>query len=168
MSNEQGIGAPKGGRVHWLLWCLPPDFKRAYKLYFNYAYHRYCFYRLEKHEIIDVFIVNRTSAHCWRVMYVNTKTGDFQYFSNKYSRHIALRMWTAWQINEKKRKRKRRKGRHITFRKIQVLRNVTAKKQQYNKKNHRFRQNLADFVNFCLFSFLNKSQNQIPKFLYKS
>ena len=104
MSNEQGIGAPKGGRVHWLLWCLPPDFKRVYKLYFNYAYHRYCFYRLEKHEIIDVFIVNRTSAHCWRVMYVNTKTGDFQYFSNKYSRHIALRMWTAWQINEKKRK----------------------------------------------------------------
>ena len=51
MSNEQGIGAPKGGRVHWLLWCLPPDFKRAYKLYFNYAYHRYCFYRPEKHEI---------------------------------------------------------------------------------------------------------------------
>lgn len=46
MSNEQGIGAPKGGRVHWLLWCLPPDFKRAYKLYFNYAYHRYCFYRI--------------------------------------------------------------------------------------------------------------------------
>ena len=34
----------------------------------------------------------------------------------------------------KKAKRKRRKGRHITFRKIQVLRNVKAKKQQYNKK----------------------------------
>ena len=68
----------------------------------------------------------------------------------------------------KKAKRKRRKGRHITFRKIQVLRNVIAKKRQYYKKNHRFRQNLADFVNFCLFSFLNKSQNQIPKFLYKS
>lgn len=29
MSNEQGIGAPLGGRVHWLLWCLSPEFKGA-------------------------------------------------------------------------------------------------------------------------------------------
>lgn len=48
MSNEQGIGAPKGGRVHWLLWCLGQDFKGAYKLYYNYAYHNYCSYRLDK------------------------------------------------------------------------------------------------------------------------
>lgn len=102
MSNERGIGAPKGGRVHWLLWCLGQDFKGAYKLYYNYAYHNYCFYRLDKWQLLDVFIVERTSAHCWRCMYVNTKTGDFQTFSNKYSRHTALRMWTIWQMNEKK------------------------------------------------------------------
>lgn len=48
MSNEQGIGAPLGGRVHWLLWCLSPEFKGAYRLYYNYTYHRYLFYRIEK------------------------------------------------------------------------------------------------------------------------
>lgn len=102
MSNEQGIGAPLGGRVHWLLWCLPPDFKGTYTLYYNYTYHRYLFYRIKKGALHDVFIVNRTSAHCWRVMYVNTKTDDFEYFSNKYSRLIARRMWTIWKLNDEK------------------------------------------------------------------
>lgn len=104
MSNEKGIGAPKGGRVHWLLWCLGQDFKRAYKLFYNYATHNYCFYRLEKQTLLDVFIIQRTSAQCWRIMYTNTKTGDFETFNCEYSRHAALRMWTIWQINESKRK----------------------------------------------------------------
>lgn len=107
MSNERGIGAPKGGRVHWLLWSLSPDFKYTYRIYYNYAFHRYCFYRIEKNNLHDIFIVNRTSAHCWRVMYVNTITGDFQYFSHKFSRPLSVWMWNIWKINDMQEDKKR-------------------------------------------------------------
>ena len=30
-------GAPKGGRVHWLLWHLTREFKGAYELYYKYV-----------------------------------------------------------------------------------------------------------------------------------
>ena len=97
MYREHHAGAPRGGRVHWLIWNLRPDFKRAYECFFNYASHRYVFYRIEKKKIYDVFIVYQTSRHCWRCMYANTKTADFEYFSHNSSRHIALRMWFIYR-----------------------------------------------------------------------
>ena len=89
MSNSKGIGAPKGGRVHWLLWELGSSFKGAYKLYFDYAWHKYVFYRTEKQTLVDVFIVMQTSRHCWRCMYSNTKTNDFDVFSCTQTRDMA-------------------------------------------------------------------------------
>ena len=101
MSNSKGIGAPKGGRVHWLLWELGSSFKGAYKLYFDYAWHKYVFYRMEKRTLLDVFIVMQTSRHCWRCMYSNTKTNDFDVFSCTQTRDMALHMWLLWKKNEK-------------------------------------------------------------------
>ena len=91
------IGAPKGGRVHWLLYNLRPDFKRAYECVFNYAIHNYVFVRYHKRKIYDVFIVVKTSRHCWTCTYANCKSYEYQRFSSKNTRLLALRMWFLFQ-----------------------------------------------------------------------
>lgn len=91
------IGAPKGGRVHWLLWHLRCDFKCVYRCFYNYAEHRYLFYRLSGRTLYDVFIVVQTSRHCWRCMYFCSETLEFQYFSCFAARHLALRMWLIYR-----------------------------------------------------------------------
>ncbi len=83
------VGAPLGGRVHWLLWHLSAEFKRAYKLSFDYEYHNYHFVRHEDGNIrklpIDEYIVIRTSRRCFRCMYFNYNNNYFEYFSEKTS-----------------------------------------------------------------------------------
>ena len=72
MENEKTylkrkVGAPKGGRVHWLLWNLKAEFKRAYNCSYNYANHNYTFYRMtEKKQLCDIFIIKQTCESCWR------------------------------------------------------------------------------------------------------
>ena len=39
------VGAPKGGRVHWLLINLPLYVKKNYYVNYNYPYHDYCIHR---------------------------------------------------------------------------------------------------------------------------
>lgn len=56
------------GRVHWLLWNLPAWFKAMYNIDFDYRFHRYVFTRFENNELIDCFIVIRTSKRCFRTM----------------------------------------------------------------------------------------------------
>ena len=79
----------KCGRVHWLLWNLSGNFKNKYQLYYDYAYHKYLFYRLEGRRIYDMFSVVRTSKRCFRVMYCNCKIGVHEYFSCKTSKKCA-------------------------------------------------------------------------------
>lgn len=91
------VGAPKGGRVHWLLWNLRGDFKRAYRCVYNYAKHSYVFYRFRGKCLRDVFLVVQTSRHCWRCMYFDSVMLEFQYFSCFASCHLALRMWFIYR-----------------------------------------------------------------------
>lgn len=79
-------------RVHWVLWCLSPQFKGRYILYYDYARHNYLFYRMEGHRLYDLFSVVRTSKRCFRVMYCNTKQGVHEYFSCKTSEECAKYM----------------------------------------------------------------------------
>ena len=97
MSNEKGIGAPLGGRVHWLLWNLPTGFKRLYKLRFDYEYHNYHFTRYDGRMPIDQFIVVRTSRRCFRCMYFNYETNYFEYFSEQTSTLMANHMMRVYQ-----------------------------------------------------------------------
>lgn len=83
------VGAPKGGRVHWLLWHLPREFKGKYILSYNYALHNYVFYRMSGRKLYDVFIVKQSSTHYWRAMYVNTETQKYEYFAYRNTRIIA-------------------------------------------------------------------------------
>ena len=55
-------------RVHWLLHNLPSWFKAMYDIVFDYKYHRYVFTRYDNNELIDCFIVIRTSKRCFRCM----------------------------------------------------------------------------------------------------
>lgn len=91
------VGAPRGGRVHWLLWHLRRDFKNAYQLQYNYSEHRYMFYRMQGHSVYDVFIVVRTSKSCWRCMYSNSVFDTLEYFSTQTSKQMALRMWLQFK-----------------------------------------------------------------------
>lgn len=91
------VGAPRGGRVHWLLWNLRRDFKGAYQLSFDYVTHNYVFYRMQHRQLYDVFVVVRTSRHCWRCMYSNVNQHIFEYFSTDNSKKMALRMWLLYQ-----------------------------------------------------------------------
>ena len=86
---KRGVGAPKGGRVHWLLLCLSPEFKGKYKLHFDYKYHNYVFLRYDKRKLLDIFIVMRTLIHGWKCMYFNAKCLAFERCSTRKSEHMA-------------------------------------------------------------------------------
>lgn len=75
------VGAPKGGRVHWLLWHLPIAFKCRYKLLYNYDTHNYKFIRYRLRTPIEEFTIIRTSKHCYRVVYFEYKRVIFEYKS---------------------------------------------------------------------------------------
>jgi len=100
------VGAPAGGRVHWLLWHLPGEFKRAYKLRFDYEYHNYHFTRYSnRFTPIDEYIIVRTSRRCFRCMYFNYETTYFEYFSEETSKEMAdhlMRFFKKMQIAERK------------------------------------------------------------------
>lgn len=83
------VGAPKGGRVHWLLWNLTPEFKGKYILHFNYQYHNYVFLRYRKRKLYDIFIVMRTSIHRWKCVYFNVEGLAFERCSTRKSDDMA-------------------------------------------------------------------------------
>lgn len=91
-------------RVHWLLFNLSTEFKGAYSLVYDYSNHKYLFYRTENRKIYDLFVVVRSSKHCFRVVYANTRTKDIQYFSCRKSSICARRMYYLWQIDENDRR----------------------------------------------------------------
>ena len=80
------------GRVHWLLWNLSGEFKGKYQLYYDYAYHKYLFYRMNGRQLFDMFSVVRTSKRCFRVMYCNPSHGVHEYFSCRTSKDCAVYM----------------------------------------------------------------------------
>jgi hypothetical protein len=95
-------GAPKGGRVHWLLSSLPSDFVKAYDVVYNYKYHNYRFVRYAENRVryvIDEFIVIRTSKRCWRVSYFNRVTAEFKYFSCDTYLYVAAKMYEIYFEN---------------------------------------------------------------------
>lgn len=91
------VGAPKGGRVHWLLWNLPLEFKGKYNLMYNYANHNYLFYRMNGRKIYDIFIVKQSSTHYWRVMYVHAEKQIYEYFAYRNTRIIAEYMFELYK-----------------------------------------------------------------------
>lgn len=88
-------GAPKGGRVHWLIYRLSADFKRKYYVNYDYSKHSYLFLRnyggfsLKKLRRSDMFIVVRTSKMCWRVTSHNMPFGSSEYASFRDSQAVA-------------------------------------------------------------------------------
>ena len=86
-------------RVHWLIHNLEREFKREYTLVFDYAFHRYCFYRLKGRKLHDLFIVYRSSKRCWKVSHVNIETAQIQVFSCKKSINVARRMWYIYKLD---------------------------------------------------------------------
>ncbi len=89
-------------RVHWLLWNLPSEFKSKYQLVYDYAFHNYCFYRMNGRKLYDLFIIVRTSKRCFRVSYVNAETKEMQAFSCRKSVNVARRMWYIYKIDQEK------------------------------------------------------------------
>lgn len=87
------VGAPPGGRVHWLIWNLPLEIKHAYKIRFDYEYHNYFLIRYPfgnvKRNPQDIFVVVRTSRRCWRCMYYHFDYEYFEYFSEQTSKKLA-------------------------------------------------------------------------------
>lgn len=90
----------KIGRVHWVLHHLPFDFKNAYNLQYDYALHRYCFYRNFRYNLLDCFIVVRTSKKCFRAMYYNYKYKYITYFSEKSSILLVKKMYKIFKTFE--------------------------------------------------------------------
>lgn len=88
------VGAPLGGRVHWLLYHLPRNIARDFRLYMDYDYHNYMFMRfpIGKRNPRDLFIIIRTSRKCFRCMYFHFEYNYFEYFSERTSRKMAEHM----------------------------------------------------------------------------
>lgn len=91
------IGAPKGGRVHWLLIHLPNEFKAAYRLRYDYSRHNYVFYRMRRRDLFDIFIVSQTSVHYWQLTYVNFLTQDYYHFGSQSAKNIAKKMFLIYR-----------------------------------------------------------------------
>ena len=104
MSNQYGIGAPKGGRVHWVLWELSGKFKNAYHLEYNYTYHRYVFYRLNGRSLHDIFIVSRTSKKYFRGVYVNVTNQRYDFFGAYSPADIARKIENIYFEEKEKEK----------------------------------------------------------------
>lgn len=94
------IGAPKGGRVHWLLWHLPSDFKAKYMLSYDYDKHNYVFYRMEGKRLYDVFIVFQSSKHYWRMTYVNLYKNVYNSFGYKKTLVLSKVMYDIYLNSE--------------------------------------------------------------------
>jgi hypothetical protein len=89
------VGAPKGGRVHWLVWALRGHFLKDYQCDYNYLYHNYRFVRYAENRVryvVDEFLVIRTSKRCWRVMYWNNHKMEFIYFNASTYRECASKI----------------------------------------------------------------------------
>ena len=101
MHNFVKVGAPAGGRVHNVLHALPKEFKQAYDLEFNYNYKSYFFSRCAgylKRDLIDCFIVHRTSKHCFRASYYNSQFKYFKFFSSRTADGIAKLMNNIYKV----------------------------------------------------------------------
>lgn len=102
-------GAPKGGRVHWLIYRLSGDFKRKYYISYDYSKHSYLFLRnyggfsFKKLRCTDMFIVVRTSKLCWRVTSHNILLGRSEYASFRDSQAVADYLETKSAEYEQKR-----------------------------------------------------------------
>lgn len=89
------VGAPKGGRVHWLLINLPLYVKKNYYVNYNYPYHDYCIHRKCKKistynfAYMDLYVVKRTSRKCWRLMAFNMETAQTIYRTFSKSAEVA-------------------------------------------------------------------------------
>lgn len=94
------IGAPKGGRVHWLLWSLPAEFKREFTLKFDYSKHNYVFYRNKGNSLYDIFIVEQSSKHYWRMAYVNVEKQKYVFDGDNKTTRLARRMWYIYKIDK--------------------------------------------------------------------
>lgn len=87
-------------RVHWVLWSLPSEFKGKYNLVYDYAQHKYCFYRLNGRKLFDLFVVIRTSKRCFKISYVNAKKNDFRTFSCRKSCEVGKKLFEIYKENE--------------------------------------------------------------------
>lgn len=98
MSNAQGIGAPKGGRVHWFKMCLSRYIRLNYYISYNYAYHNYFLMRKADTYndnticLLDYITVVRTCQMCFRITGHNVATGESVYFSSSTSEVAALKV----------------------------------------------------------------------------
>lgn len=98
MSNR--VGAPLGGRVHWLLLNLSGKFKTKYDVSYNYKTHCYTFYRYVgmSRKICDTFIVIRTSKRCFKLMYTNLTLDVYIYKSFRTSKQCAVFMDKVYDL----------------------------------------------------------------------
>lgn len=97
------VGAPPGGRVHWLLWALRGEFIHVYQVHYDYLYHNYAFIRYRPHRynsVLDMFIVVRSSKKCWRVSYANMEKLIFNAFTCKTYRECASRILEIYTQNK--------------------------------------------------------------------
>ena len=98
---EIKVGAPPGGRVHWLSDYLCGEFGKVYKRSYNYKYHNYRFVRYRKRTMVDEFLIVRTSKKCYRVIYYNDDFKFFLYFSARNYKACADKMIATYNIFKK-------------------------------------------------------------------
>ena len=89
------VGAPKGGRVHWLIFNLSSYVCRNYWRFYDYPTHDYLICRRCHHlswrtfNFMDIFIIKSPSRKCWRVMAFNMDTAQTVYRTFRKSSEVA-------------------------------------------------------------------------------
>lgn len=84
------VGAPKGGRVHWLLLSLNSNvWNYGYTVSYNYEDKSYCLFRKVKNTMRAVFIIIKTSTYAYRLSYHNFYTKKTLYNSFKSAKKCA-------------------------------------------------------------------------------
>lgn len=97
MSNR--VGAPKGGRVHWLILNLSNQFKSSFICSYHYNKHNYSFYRYIGHSkrLFDLFVIVRTSKRCFKLVYTNFISSIYIARTFRTSKECAMYMHAIFE-----------------------------------------------------------------------
>lgn len=112
------MGAPRGGRVHWLALMLPRILQNKYDLNFDYDRHNYRLTLKGSRKRFDEYIIIRTSQKCYRVSYYDNPTRFMEYqsyrkaedvidyiiyrFQKKYLQELDYRNEISTKLNKRK------------------------------------------------------------------
>lgn len=83
----------------YLLFYLSNDFLSCYNSLYQRENNIYCFYRLGKRKLLDMFVITRSSDKCYHLTYINDNK-DFYVGSYQTAKKLAVAILNIYNIEK--------------------------------------------------------------------